>query len=69
VSYAASVASSAGKRWSAISEIGEPLMLCRIMRERDPQKWRPVLRMIALSLDELAHDLVGEPLTRRRIMR
>jgi hypothetical protein len=28
--------------------IGEPLALRRIMRERDPQKWRPVLRKIAL---------------------
>jgi hypothetical protein len=27
---------------------GEPFTLRRVMRERDPQKWRPVLRKIAL---------------------
>jgi hypothetical protein len=32
-------------------------------------KWAPVLRSIARQYIDLAHDLVGEPLTLRRIMR
>jgi len=36
---------------------------------RDQQKWMPVLRPIARKLYELAHDLVGEPIPLRRIMR
>jgi len=32
-------------------------------RERDQQKWEPVLRSIALSDIKRAHDLVAKPLT------
>jgi Protein of unknown function (DUF3096) len=32
-------------------------------RERDQQKWNPVLRPIALSDIKRAHDLVAKPLT------
>jgi hypothetical protein len=38
-------------------------------QERDQQKWNPVLRPIALSDIERAHDLVAKPLTLWRIMR
>jgi len=38
-------------------------------RERDQQKWDPVLRPIALSDIKRAHDLVAKPLTLWRIMR
>jgi len=37
--------------------------------ERDQQKWIPVLRPIALSNIENAHDLFAKPLTLWRIMR
>jgi hypothetical protein len=37
--------------------------------ERDQQKWIPVLRPIALSNIENAHDLLAKPLTLWRIMR
>jgi hypothetical protein len=37
--------------------------------ERDPQKWKPVLRKIALSFFDLARDLIGEPIPHRLIRR
>ena len=36
--------------------------------ERDQQKWIPVLRPIALSNIENAHDLFAKPLTLWRVM-
>jgi hypothetical protein len=38
-------------------------------RERDQQKWNPVLRPIALSDIKRARDLVAKPLTLWRITR
>src|SRR5260370_12186284 len=37
--------------------------------ERDRQKWKPVLRPIALQNTGMAHDLIAKPLTLWRIMR
>jgi hypothetical protein len=37
--------------------------------ERDQQKWKPVLRPIALQNSRMAHDLIAKPPTLWRIMR
>jgi hypothetical protein len=37
--------------------------------ERDQQKWKPVLRPIALKNSRMAHDLIAKPPTLWRIMR
>jgi hypothetical protein len=57
---------------SAIAALPERIK-CRprfdFSRARDQQEWNPVLRPIALSDIERAHDLVAKPLTLWRIMR
>jgi hypothetical protein len=37
--------------------------------ERDQQKWKPVLRPIALQNRRMAHDLIAKPPTLWRITR
>jgi hypothetical protein len=60
------------RKGSAARRSGESCQDRRAVREAELQDigwWIPVLRKIALQLDEPAHDLFGEPAPLRRIRR